>query len=111
MCAIIPDSISDLKQYYLKIIYSILKNILILKYANYSYITNVLTEEATRFSLLIGLPIAMQDPKNIEHNISKMRKNIIGYGKGFREDLLKLVLEIRKNTTNYFSKEEISCIF
>ena len=55
--------------------------------------------EPLRFTLLIRLPIAILDPENIEQDISRMNKNMIGYGKRLRNQLIKLTQQIRKNNT------------
>ena len=69
-----------------------------------------MAEESIRFTLLIGSPIVMLDPENIENNIPKMIKNMIRYGKGLRKELLKLVLKIRNSTSNNSpSKKWIMC--
>jgi len=106
----IPDNVSDLKRYYLKNKYSILKNIPTPQCVNYGYIVNVSADEPIRFALLIGSPITMLDPENIEQDISKMSKNMIGHGKGLRKKLIKLASEIRSNNaTNSPVKKRIVC--
>ena len=74
MRSTITDNVSDLKRYCLKNKNSILKNIPTPKCVNYSHIANISAEEPIRFNLLIGSPIAMLDPENIEHDISKITK-------------------------------------
>ena len=101
---------SDLKRYCLKNKYSILKNIPTPQCVNYGHIVNVSADEPIRFALLIGSPIAMLDPENIEQDISKMSKNMIGHGKGLRKKLIKLASEIRSNNaTNSPVKKRIVC--
>ena len=52
----------------------------------------------------------MLDPKNIEDDVSTMTMNMIGHGKEFRKELLKLASEIRKGTTNNCpTKKRIVC--
>ena len=51
---------------------------------------NVSAEEPIRFALLIGSPIAMIDPHNIEEEISQMTNNVFGYGKGLQNKLRSL---------------------
>ena len=80
--------------------FSILKSIPKLKYTNYGHIPNVSAEEPVRYALLIGSPIAMLDLDNIEKDISKMTKNMIGHEKGIRKELMKLATNIRKKNTH-----------
>jgi hypothetical protein len=87
---------SDLKRCCLKNTCSILKNTPTPKCVNYGHIANVSAEEPIRFALLIGSPIAMLDPENIEDDISTMTMNMIGHGKGLRKELLKLASDIKK---------------
>ena len=55
-------------------------------------------EESIKCALLIGLSIAILDPKHIEHDASKMSKNMTKYGKGLQKSLIKLALEMQENT-------------
>ena len=109
--ATIPDNVSDLKRYCLKSTYSILKNIPTPKCVNYGNMVNVSAEEPIKFALLIGSPIALLDPEHIEHDVSRMSKNIIGHGKGVKKGLIKLAAEIRSHTPKDCSiKRRIVCI-
>ena len=74
------DNASDLKWYCLKNAHSILKTLPKPKCANCSHIVNSSAEEPVRLALLLGLIIAILDPKNVERNVSTMIKNMIGHG-------------------------------
>jgi len=96
----IPDNVSELNRYCTKNTYSILKNIPTPKCVNYGHIVNVSADEPVRYALLIGSSIAMLDPDNIENDISRMSKNMIGHRKGLRKKLIELAAKIR-NTKGY----------
>ena len=98
--ASIPDNASDLKRYCIKNTFSILKSIPKPTCANYGHIENVSAEEPMRYALLIRSPITMLNPDNIEKDISKMTKNMIGHRKGIRKELIELATNIQKSNAH-----------
>ena len=85
----IPENVSDIRNIFLNSVCSIVQNIPKPKCIVNGSMVNISTEETIRHNLIIGSNVEMLCLHSVEEGTQSM-ENMIGYGKGLQNELIKI---------------------